>query len=443
MTVTPHSQTANAVPNRPAKKAIWKGLGFQIALSMVLGVIVGLVWPEFGASLKILGDIFLRLVKSAVAPLIFLTVALGIGAAGDIKKVGKVGLSAIIYFEIVSTIAILFGFGMGELFGVGSGGLPITELSETASAAATTAAKIDAHAPITFGSFFLNIFPDNFIGAFAGGELLQVLVLALLFGFGILLLKEHERSVVEKGLHYVSSAFFKFIHIIMLLAPIGTFGAIAYAVGANGTDVLIKLAYLVFAFYITLALFIIVILGIVCTIFKLNLLHLIKFIKEELYITFGTASSESVLPRLLEKLPNYGASKQVVGLVLPTGFAFNLDGTSIYMSMGVIFLSNAYGIPLSLDQYLAILAIMLLTSKGAATVSGGAFVVFAATVSTTGLLPLDGLALMFGVYRFMSMALAVTNIIGNTVATIVVAKINNEYDPSIRDLPVEEDWTQE
>ncbi len=218
----------------------------------------------------------------------------------------------------------------------------------------------------------------------------------------------------------------------MLLAPIGTFGAIAYAVGSNGVDMLIKLAYLVLAFYATLILFIVIVLGTVCAIFKLNLFDIIKFIKEELYITFGTASSESVLPRLLEKLPKYGVSKQTVGLVLPTGYAFNLDGTSIYMSMGVIFLANAYGIPLSLEQLFGILLIMLLTSKGAATVSGGAFVVFAATITTTGLLPLEGVAVMFGVYRFMSMALAVTNIIGNTVATIAVAKINRQYDPTLR-----------
>ncbi|AWH88461.1 cation:dicarboxylate symporter family transporter [Limnobaculum parvum] len=413
----------------PTKKAFWKGLGFQIAVSMILGILVGFIWPEFATSLKLLGDIFLRLIKSAVAPLIFLTVSLGIGAAGDIKQVGRVGLSAIIYFEIVSTIAILFGFGMGELLSVGSG----TVLTEShVNAQATSLIQASHAAPKSFAQFFLEIFPDSFMGAFSSNNLLQVLVLALMFGFGILLLKEKERLAVESALSFIAKAFFKFIHVIMLLAPIGTFGAIAYAVGSNGVDMLIKLTYLVFAFYLTLILFIVIVLGAVCLIFKLNLLDIIKFIKEELYITFGTASSESVLPRLLEKLPKYGASRQTVGLVLPTGYAFNLDGTSIYMSMGVIFLANAYGIPLSIEQLFGILLIMLLTSKGAATVSGGAFVVFAATITTTGLLPLEGVAVMFGVYRFMSMALAVTNIIGNTVATIAIAKINREYHPSRR-----------
>lgn len=427
MAVLANSTTDGQTPP-PPKKAFWKGLGFQIAISMILGIIVGFVWPELSDSLKILGDIFLRLVKSAVAPLIFLTVALGIGATGDIKKVGKVGLSALIYFEVVSTIAIIFGFGMGELFNVG--GFGTIEHIDVASNAPDLSA---AHAPQTFGQFFLNIFPDSFVGAFTGGQLLQVLVLALLFGFGLLLLKEKERLAVEHGLNLIAQTFFKFIYIIMLLAPIGTFGAIAYAVGANGVDVLIQLAYLVVTFFITLALFVLIVLGTVCFIFKLNLFHIIRYIKDELYITFGTASSESVLPSLLEKLPKYGASKQVVGLVLPTGYAFNLDGTSIYMSMGVIFLSKAFGVPLSLEQLLGILAIMLLTSKGAATVSGGAFVVFASTVTATGILPIEGVGIMFGVYRFMSMALAVTNIIGNTVATIVVAKINNVYDPTVRE----------
>lgn len=414
----------------PKKKALWKGLGFQIVVSMILGILVGFIWPEFATSLKILGDIFLRLIKSAVAPLIFLTVALGIGSTGDIKQVGKVGFTAIIYFEIVSTIAILFGFGMGELFNVGSG----TVLTEGAvNAQAESLIQASHAAPKSFGDFFLEIFPDSFVGAFSSNNLLQVLVLALMFGFGILLLKDKERIVVEDALNFVAKAFFKFIHVIMLLAPIGTFGAIAYAVGSNGVDMLIKLTYLVLAFYATLLLFICVILGGICAIFKLNLFHIIKFIKDELYITFGTASSESVLPRLLEKLPKYGISKQTVGLVLPTGYAFNLDGTSIYMSMGVIFLANAYGIPLSIEQLFGILIIMLLTSKGAATVSGGAFVVFAATITTTGILPLEGVAVMFGVYRFMSMALAATNIIGNTVATIVVAKISRDYDPKLRD----------
>lgn len=409
------------------KKPLWRNLGVQVAVSMVLGIIVGLIWPEFAASMKVLGDIFLRLIKTAVAPLVFLTVVVGIVAAGDIKRVGKVGLIAMIYFEIVSTIALALGLVFGNLIGVGKGMGHVT-----APAAATKGAEAAAHAAASahtsFDQFLINIFPDNFIGAFARGELLQVLVIALFFGFGLMALSPEKRAPIEKGLNTISTAFFEFIHIIMALAPIGTFGAVAYAVGSNGTSVLIALAYLVASFYLLVALFILVVLGAVCALFRINILHLLRYIREEILIMLGTASSESVLPRLLEKLPAYGPSKQTVGLVLPTGYAFNLDGTSLFMSVGVIFLANAYGVPLSWEQELGLLAIMLLTSKGAATVSGGSFVVFAATVTTSGILPVDGLALIFGVYRFLSIALATCNVIGNTVAAVVVAKLAGEFD---------------
>jgi aerobic C4-dicarboxylate transport protein len=259
-----------------------------------------------------------------------------------------------------------------------------------------------------------------------------VLVIALIFGFGLIALSPEKRAPIETGLNTISTAFFEFIHIIMRLAPIGTFGAVACAVGANGTAVLISLAYFVLSFYAVIILFIVVVFGAICALFRVNLFHLLRYIRDEIIIMLGTASSESVLPRLLEKLPAYGASKQTVGLVLPTGYAFNLDGTSLFMSMGVIFLANAYGVSLSWEQEIGILAIMVLTSKGAATVSGGSFVVFAATVTASGILPVEGLALIFGVYRFLSIALSTCNVIGNTVATIVVAKLAGEFDESAR-----------
>jgi aerobic C4-dicarboxylate transport protein len=419
------SPSVTAAPS--AKKPLWQNLGLQVAVSMVLGIVVGLIWPEFATPMKVLGDIFLRLIKTAVAPLVFLTVVVGIVAAGDIKRVGKIGLIAMIYFEIVSTIALALGLVFGNLIGVGKGMGHVT-----APAAATKGAEAAAHAAAnahtSLDQFMLNIFPDNFVGAFARGELLQVLVIALIFGIGLMALSPEKRAPIERGLNTMSTAFFEFIHIIMALAPIGTFGAVAYAVGSNGTSVLIALAYLVVSFYALVLLFILVVLGAVCALFRINILHLLRYIREEILIMLGTASSESVLPRLLEKLPFYGPSKQTVGLVLPTGYAFNLDGTSLFMSVGVIFLANAYGVPLSWQQELGILAIMLLTSKGAATVSGGSFVVFAATVTTSGILPVDGLALIFGVYRFLSIALATCNVIGNTVAAVVVAKLAGEFD---------------
>jgi aerobic C4-dicarboxylate transport protein len=415
------------------KKPIWSNLGFQVVISMVLGVIVGLVAPDFAAQLKVLGDIFLRLIKTAVAPLVFLTVAVGVVAAGDVKRVGKVGLVAMLYFEMVSTIALGLGLLFGNLIGIGKNlgkNLGAIAASDSAAKAAAAAVKTAQSSHTTFVQFLTDVFPDNFVGAFARGELLQVLVIALLFGFGLMMLSAEKRAPIAKGLDTISTAFFEFIHVIMMLAPIGTFGAVAYAVGANGTAVLISLAYLVGAFFALVILFIVVVLGAVCALFRINLFHLLRYIRDEILILLGTASSESVLPRLLEKLPAYGASRQTVGLVLPTGYAFNLDGTSLFMSLCVVFLANAYDVPLSWQQELGILGIMLLTSKGAATVSGGTFVVFAATVTTTGILPIEGLALIFGVYRFMSIAVATCNVIGNTVAALVVAKLTGEFDPS-------------
>lgn len=406
-----------------ARRPLWRGLGFQIILAMVLGVLAGLLFPAFAVQLKILGDIFLRLIKTAVAPLVFLCVAAGIVSAGDFKRIGKVGLVAMLYFEIVSSLALAIGLLAGNLLGVGHGMRAATEAARGAKPPVTTGA------PHSTLDFILNIFPDNFIGAFARGELLQVLVVAIIFGAAILRMRPDKREPVERGLNRISEVLFEFIHIIMALAPIGTFGAVAFAVGSSGTAVLLSLIYLVLSFYAVVAIFIVVVLGGICALFGINLFRFLGFIREEIYIVLGTASSESVLPRLLEKLPLYGCSRQSVGLVLPTGYAFNLDGTSIYMSMGVVFLANAYGVPLDLGQQLGILGIMLLTSKGAATVSGGSFVVFAATVAATGVLPLEGLAILFGVYRFMSIAVATTNVIGNSVATVVTAKLCGEFDP--------------
>jgi aerobic C4-dicarboxylate transport protein len=416
------SIAATPPPTAHKKKPLWRGLGFQIIMAMVLGAAVGFVFPSVAVELKIFGDIFLRLIKTAVAPLVFLCVAIGIVSAGDFKRIGKVGLVAMLYFEILSSIALAVGLLAANLLGVGNG------------MGGVTAAAHGAQAPVATGQphstmdFILNVFPDNFVGAFARGELLQVLVVAIIFGAALLRMRADKREPVERGLNRISDVLFEFIHIVMAFAPIGTFGAVAFAVGSSGTAVLLSLIYLVLSFYAVVVVFIVVVLGTVCAIFGLNLFRFLRYIKEELYIVLGTASSESVLPRLLEKLPRFGASRQSVGLVLPTGYAFNLDGTSIYMSMGVIFLANAYGVHLDFGQQLGILGIMLLTSKGAATVSGGSFVVFAATVTATGVLPVEGLAILFGVYRFMSIAIATTNVVGNSIATIVTAKICGEFD---------------
>ncbi|WP_263059708.1 cation:dicarboxylate symporter family transporter [Pectobacterium sp. F1-1] len=350
----------------------------------------------------------------------FFTVVHGIASAGDIKKVGKIGVRALIYFELVSTFALALGLGWANLIDIGSG-IHADNVSKTATAAVDSAIA-KGHMPTTTMDFIYAIFPDNFIGAFTGGQLLQVLVISLIFGFALLALPHEKRSVIENGMNRISECFFEFINLIMKLAPIGAFGSVAYAVGSNGSSVLLSLLNLVLMFYAAVAFFIIVILGCICRFAGFSLTRFLKYIRDEIVIVLGTASSESALPRLLQKLERFGCSRQSVGLILPTGYAFNLDGTSIYMSMCTLFIANAYGVDLSWQQQMGILLIMLVTSKGAAAVSGGSFVVFAATVATVGNLPLEGLALIFGVYRFMSMAIALCNTIGNSVATIVVAK---------------------
>lgn len=418
-----HAAADTRLQDSPFPKPFYRRLGFQIVVSLVLGILVGLVFPKFGASLKVLGDIFLSLIKAGVAPLVFLTIVTGIASAGDVKSAGRVGLRAIVYFEVVSTIAIVVGLVAGNLMHIGKG----AAIAVTGGAVPATAVGA---APPTFMSFVMHMVPDNFIGAFAKGELLQVVVLAVITGIGILSLGQDRRAVIAGGLDYISDVLFAFINIIMKLAPIGTFGAIAYSVGSNGTAVLLALAQLIVSYYAVVAFFVIVVLGAILWLTtRINVFRFMRYLKEELILTLGTASSEPALPRLLVKLEDLGCSKQTVGLVLPTGYAFNLDGTSLYMSLGILFLANAFGVPLSIDQQIGMLLLMLLTSKGAATVSGGTFVVFAATVTSSGIIPVEGLALMFGVYRFMSMATAFCNVFGNSVATVVIAKWAKEFDP--------------
>ncbi|MDI6958027.1 C4-dicarboxylate transporter DctA [Pantoea sp. Pa-EAmG] len=405
-------------------KPFWKGLTFQVLAAMMLGIVLGFAMPEFAVKFKILGDIFLKLIKTAVAPLIFFTVVHGIASAGDIKKVGKIGVRALIYFELISTLALALGLGWANLLNIGAGmGSSVSEAAS--SAVSATLAK--GHAPSSTMEFIYAIFPDNFIGAFAGGQLLQVLVISIIFGFALLALTQEKRSAIESGMSRISECFFEFINLIMRLAPFGAFGSVAYAVGSNGSSVLLSLLNLVLMFYVAVAFFIFVVLAAICRLSGFSLWRFLRYIKDEIFIVLGTASSESALPRLLQKLERFGCSRQSVGLILPTGYAFNLDGTSIYMSMCTLFIANAYGIDLSWQQQLGILAVMLVTSKGAAAVSGGTFVVFAATVATVGHLPVEGLALIFGVYRFMSMAVATCNTIGNSVATVVVSRWCGEF----------------
>jgi aerobic C4-dicarboxylate transport protein len=410
-----------AAPVPPKRLPWYRKLGMQVLASLVLGILVGFAFPRFASQLKLLGDMFLSLIKAGVAPLVFLTIVHGIASAGDVKSAGRVGWRSIVYFEVISTIALLVGMLAGNLLEIGKG---MTRIAT--NPAPPAAAK--AVAPQGFLEFMMHIVPDNFVGAFAKGELLQVVVLAVMVGIGILAIPEARREKINAGLDNISEVLFSFINLVMKLAPLGTFGAVAYSVGSNGAAVLIALAQLVLSFYAVVVVFIAVVLGIIAKLAGFSLWRFLRYIKDEILIVLGTASSESALPRLLIKLQRLGCAKQTVGLVLPTGYAFNLDGTSLFMAMGVMFISHAYGIPLTLDHQLGILLLMLLTSKGAATVSGGSFVVFAATVTSTGVLPVEGLAVIFGVYRFLSMAISACNTIGNSVATVVVAKWSGTFD---------------
>jgi len=401
----------------------YRKLEMQVLVSLILGILVGFAFPKFASQLKLLGDMFLALIKAGVAPLVFLTIVHGIASAGDVKSAGRVGWRSIVYFEVISTIALCVGLLAGNLLGIGKG--------MTVAGSGAGAPTVKAAAPQGFLEFMAHIIPDNFVGAFAKGELLQVVVLAVMVGIGILSIPEGRREKINGGLDYISEVLFSFINLVMKLAPIGTFGAVAYSVGSNGSAVLVALAQLVLSFYAVIAIFIAVVLGVIAKVAGFSLWRFLRYIKDEVLIVLGTASSESALPRLLIKLERLGCAKQTVGLVLPTGYAFNLDGTSIFMAMGVMFISHAYGVPLSIDHQIGILLLMLLTSKGAATVSGGSFVVFAATVTSTGILPVEGLAVIFGVYRFLSMAIATCNTIGNSVAVVVVAKWSGTFDPKV------------
>lgn len=420
--MTTQIQQGGGIAASKAKLPWYRKLGMQVLVSLILGIIVGFAFPQFSAQLKTLGDMFLSLIKCGVAPLVFLTIVHGIASAGDIKSAGRVGWRAIVYFEIVSTFALILGLVAGNVLQTGKG------MSTVAAGAGAVPAAAAKAAPQGFLEFIHHIVPDNFIGAFTKGELLQVVVLAVMTGIGILAIPDGKRNKINEGLDQISEVLFAFINLVMKLAPIGTFGAVAYAVGSSGTAVLIALAQLVLSFYAVVALFIFCVLGLIAKLSGFSLWRFLKYIKDEIFIVLGTASSESALPRLLIKLERLGCGKQTVGLVLPTGYAFNLDGTSIFMAMGVMFIAHAYGIALPLDAQIGILLLMLLTSKGAATVSGGSFVVFAATVTSTGILPIEGLALIFGVYRFLSMAIATCNTFGNSLATVVVAKWAGTFD---------------
>jgi aerobic C4-dicarboxylate transport protein len=407
----------------PIRRPIWKSLYAQVITAIVIGVVLGHFWPQTGEAMKPLGDGFIKLIKMIIAPIIFCTVVVGIAGMEDMKKVGKTGGLALLYFEVVSSIALLVGLVIINVVQPGAGmNIDASTLDTKNIAAYTGPGKMQGTV-----DFLLAIIPSTVIDAFARGEILQVLLFSVLFGFALHRFGGRGTlvfDVVEKSSHVL----FAIVGFIMKLAPLGAFGAMAFTIGAFGLGSLFSLGKLMATFYATCLFFVFVVLGLIARFHGFSVWKFIKYIKEELLIVLGTSSSESVLPRMMAKLENLGARKSVVGLVIPTGYSFNLDGTSIYLTMAAVFIAQATNTPMTIGQQITLLAVLLLTSKGAAGVTGSGFIVLAATLSAVGHVPVAGLALILGIDRFMSEARALTNLVGNGVATVVVAKWTGDLD---------------
>lgn len=405
-------------------KPFWKKLYFWVLIGIACGVALGHFAPAYGEAMKPLGDGFIKLIKMIIAPVIFCTIVTGIAGMHSMGRVGRVGLKAIIYFEVMTTVALIIGLLTSNTLKPGAG-MNIDPASLDAGAVSQYTQKAAEQGGPT--DFILNIIPSTMIDAFAKGEILQVVLISILFAAGLLAVGEKGRPLLG-FIQQMSDVLFKIIGFIVKLAPFGAFGAMAFTVGKYGIVALGPLLNLMLVFYLTCILFVTVGLGIVMRLIGLRLWPLLKYLREEIFIVLGTSSSEAALPRLVEKMVNLGCGRSVVGMVVPTGYSFNLDGTCIYLTMAALFIAQALNIPLSLGQEIGLLAVLLLTSKGAAGVTGSGFVVLAATLSSVGHVPVAGLALILGIDRFMSEARAITNIIGNAVATLVVAKWENEAD---------------
>ncbi len=400
-----------------------RSLYFQVLVAITLGVLLGAFAPATGGSMKPLGDGFIKLVKMIIAPVIFCTVVTGIAGTEDLKKVGKTGGLALVYFEVVSTLALIIGLIVVNVARPGAGmNVDIRTLDAGSVSAYAGPGKMQSAKDI-----ILHIIPDTIVGAFAQGEILQVLLIAILFGVSLQRLGAHT-NIIFNVIERTSEVLFAIVGVIMRLAPVGAFGAMAFTVGAYGLGSLVSLAKLMATFYFTCVLFVLLVLGTIARFHGFNILRFLSYIREELLVVIATSSSEAALPRMIAKLEALGAGKSTVGLVIPTGYSFNLDGTSIYLTMAAVFVAQATNTHMTLMQQITLLAVLLLTSKGAAGVTGSGFIVLAATLSAVGHIPVASLALILGIDRFMSEARAITNVIGNGVATLVVARWTGDLD---------------
>lgn len=420
-------QINNNIDN--AKKPFYSSLYFQVILAIIAGGLIGYFFPEVGKSLKPLGDAFVKLVKMIITPVIFITIATGIGRMNNLKGFGKTAFIAFSYFFIFSTFALILGILVGNFFAPGAGlnidpsTIQMDKINEYQAKAHST----------NLTTFIIDIIPDTFVSAFVQGNILQVLFIAVLFGVSLVVCGEKGR-VITQFLDALSTPLFRMVDILMKAAPIGAFGAIAFTVGKFGAEALEDLLKLIGVFYFTSAFFIIIILGIVCLIAGFSIFKLIKYLKEEIFLVLGTSSSEAALPKLMEKLENAGCNRQIVGLVVPSGYSFNLDGTNIYLTLAALFIAQATNTHLSFEQQVLLFSVAIISSKGAAGVTGAGFITLAATLSVVPSVPIAGMALILGIDRFMSECRALTNFIGNAVATIIVSKIQKGLDVNVLNL---------
>ncbi len=416
-------------------RKIYRNLTFQVLTAILLGALLGALAPDIGRKMKPVGDTFVNLVKMVIAPVIFLTIVTGIASMHDLKKVGRVGGKALLYFEIVTTFALLIGLVVVNLFKPGVG------LSTATLAKGDISSFVTQGKAMNFADFVTHIVPSSMFDAFAKGDVLQVVFVAVLFGAALAMLGETGRPVLNL-LELLSKVFFKIVGIVMIVAPLGAFGAMAYTIGAFGLSALLPLGRLMLCVYTTMAVFIFVVLNLILRAYGFSLWEYLKFIREEILIVLGTSSSEAALPRMLAKMERYGCPKPVVGLVIPAGYSFNLDGTSIYLSMASIFIAQAFNIHLSVVQQIELLGVLMLTSKGAAGVTGSGFIVLASTLSALQVIPVEGVALVLGVDRFMSEARSITNLIGNGAATLVISRSERAFDEEQRRRAVDEVHTE-
>jgi len=417
--------TTSGVSHGHGRRArpLYKDLSLQTLVAMLLGALVGYLWPQSADSLRPLGDLFIRLVRMIVAPIIFCTVVHGIASVGEARRVGRVAVKALIYFEIVTTFALVLGLVLVNTWGPGVGmNVDPTTLENSSVADVEQSVR-----PVGYGEFLLSLVPTSAVGAFAEGDVLPVLFFSVMFAFALLALGPKGKPIVD-AIHDVSQVLFKMIGFAMYVAPIGAFGAIAFTVGRFGPSSLLALGHLVLMFYILCTIFVLMVLWPIAWRFGIDLPRLIRYIGTELMIVVGTSSSESVFPRLHAKLRQLGVDPPIVSLVLPTGYAFNHDGTCLYFSSVAVFLAQAVGIQLSIGQQLGLLAILLATSKGGAGVAGSAIVVLASTLSATGTIPVASVGLILGVHRLLSSAFVPVNVLGNAIATLVIARMEKALD---------------